>query len=272
MTVQFLFLDLLHGGVYLAKVMYKHRVLTASSQSSSPTLRRARPSPVTIPANSAPVLQHYYELLFRTYGPQKWWPAQTRFEVIVGAILTQNTTWTNVERALKALRRNRLLSPVALRRISVAKLAPLIRSSGYFRQKARKLKEFAAFLQKHYAGSLSKMFRSSTSVLREQLLTVHGIGPETADSILLYAGKHPVFVVDAYTHRILQRHGLLHGKETYEEIRGLFESSLPLDAAIFNEFHALIVHLGKQFCRPKAPLCSACPLQCFLTHPIEGAR
>ena len=147
MAVQFLFLDLLLLCVYLAKVMYKHSVLTASSQSPYPTLRRSHRSPLTTHATPSPLLQEYYELLFRTYGPQKWWPARTRFEVIVGAILTQNTSWTNVERAIVALRRNRLLSPAALSRISVAKLAPLIRSSGYFRQKARKLKEFVAFLQ-----------------------------------------------------------------------------------------------------------------------------
>src|SRR5208283_1156974 len=188
----------------------------------------------------------------------------TRFEIIVGAILTQNTTWTNVVRAIFALRRNLLLSPAALGRISVARLAPLIRSSGYFRQKARKLKEFVAFLSKRHAGSLGKMFRIPTPALREQLLTVHGIGPETADSILLYAGRHPVFVVDAYTRRILERHNLAHGKQSYEEIRRLFEQNLPAGPPLFNEYHALIVHTGKHFCRKRNPICERCALQPFL--------
>ncbi|HEY2118810.1 MAG TPA: hypothetical protein VGH37_06450 [Candidatus Acidoferrum sp.] len=219
-----------------------------------------------------PILQDYFEILVRSYGPQKWWPGRTRFEIIVGAILTQNTSWTNVGGAILALRRHRLLSPGAIARTSTTELAPLIRSSGYFRQKARKLKAFVAFLDIQYQGSLTKMFRTPTAVLREQLLAVHGIGPETADSILLYAGNHPVFVVDAYTRRILQRHGLAHGKETYEEIRALFEKSLPRDTVMFNEFHALTVQVGKCFCRPKSPQCSACPLQPFLPQAIEGSR
>jgi endonuclease-3 related protein len=152
------------------------------------------------------------------------------------------------------------------------KLARLIRSSGYFRQKARKLREFVKFLRKEHRGSLTAMFRTPTAKLREQLLNVHGIGPETADSILLYAGNHAVFVVDAYTRRILQRHGLATGKESYEEIRGLFEKSLPNDPQFFNEFHALLVHTGKNYCRTRAPLCSQCALCSFLSHPVEGAQ
>jgi endonuclease III related protein len=269
---QFHILDLLHQPVYLAKVMSAHPLLPASAQSVSPSVGQPPSSPVPSKTAHLPILQQYYDILIRTYGPQQWWPGRTRFEVIVGAILTQNTNWSNVERAISELRRNRLLSVAAINRISVAKLAPLIRSSGYFRQKARKLKEFVAFLHSKHSGSLTKMFRTSTPVLREQLLGVHGIGPETADSILLYAGEHPVFVVDAYTRRILQRHGLAHGKETYEEIRALFAKSLPLEPSLFNEYHALIVHLGKHFCRPKTPICSSCPLQCFLAYPLEGAR
>jgi len=217
------------------------------------------------------VLQQYFEVLFQTYGPQKWWPGRTRFEIIVGAILTQNTGWTNVQRAIRSLRQTHLLNPAAVERTPTEELATRIRSSGYFRQKARKLKEFVAFLQEQYHGSLSKLFRAQTAILREQLLAVHGIGPETADSILLYAGNHLVFVVDAYTRRILERHGLAHAKDTYEEIRGLVEKSLPPDVRVFNEFHALIVYVGKHFCRPKAPMCSACPLNCFLPRPIAGA-
>ena len=154
----------------------------------------------------------------------------------------------------------------------VNRLAQLIRSSGYFRQKARKLQKFVSFLKTEHDGSLNKMFGTATAELREQLLGVHGIGPETADSILLYAGKHPVFVVDAYTRRILTRHEVMPEESSYEEIRGLMEKSLPPSVAVYNEFHALIVNVGKRFCRPKAPHCSACPLNCFLPRQIEGAR
>jgi endonuclease-3 related protein len=170
------------------------------------------------------------------------------------------------------LRQAKLLTPSAMEKISQLKLARLIRSSGYFRQKARKLKAFMKFLRKEHRGSLTAMFRTPTTELRAQLLEVHGIGPETADSILLYAGNHPVFVVDAYTRRILQRHGLAHGKESYEEIRGLFEKSLPNDPQLFNEFHALMVHTGKHYCRSRAPLCSQCSLRPFLPQPLAGAQ
>jgi endonuclease III related protein len=234
--------------------------------------RRPGPGASSVQASRLPILRDYFEALIGSYGPQKWWPGRTRFEIIAGAILTQNTSWTNVEGAILALRRHRLLSLAGIRRISVTELAPLIRSSGYFRQKARKLKEFVAFLDTEYQGSLTRMFRAPTSTLRKQLLAVYGIGPETADSILLYAGNHSVFVVDAYTRRILQRHGLAHGRETYEEIRALFEKSLPLDTVVFNEFHALIVQVGKSFCRPKTPYCSVCPLQNFLPGAVEGSR
>jgi endonuclease-3 related protein len=249
-----------------------HSVLNTSQPSRDSSLRRPHRQPALLHASRVPILNDHFAALIGSYGPQKWWPGRTRFEIIVGAILTQNTSWMNVEGAILALRRHRLLSPAAIRRIPVAELAPLIRSSGYFRQKARKLKEFVAFLDTQYQGSLTKMFRAPTALLRAQLLAVHGIGPETADCILLYAGNHPVFVVDAYTRRILQRHGLAHGKETYEEIRVLFEKSLPPDTTVFNEFHALIVHVGKNFCRPQAPYCSACPLQRFLPRAVEGSR
>jgi endonuclease III related protein len=222
--------------------------------------------------HALPVLHEYYDALLRAHGGQNWWPARTRFEVIVGAILTQNTSWTNVERAIVALRRERLLSVRGLEEVPEDVLAELIRSSGYFRQKARKLKAFVHFLRATYQGSLDKMFRVPTAALREQLLSVYGIGPETADSILLYAGNHPVFVVDAYTRRLLQRHGHAHERDTYEEIRALFQRSLPADATLFNEFHALIVHTGKHFCRTKNPRCSECALHPFLPSTIEEAR
>ena len=218
-----------------------------------------------------PVLNNYYRSLFDAQGPQHWWPSRTLFEVIVGAILTQNTSWSNVEAAIRNLRAARLLSPVAIEAIPVAKLARLIRPSGYFRQKAKKLKAFTAFLFLRYSGSLARMFRTPTQILREGLLSVHGIGPETADSILLYAGDHPVFVIDAYTRRILERHNLATPKHSYEELRELFESSLPRDPQLFNEFHALIIHTGKHFCRKSNPACSSCPLQDFLPRAVSLA-
>ena len=212
---------------------------------------------------SAPLLEYYHALL-DAYGPQEWWPGQTRFEVIVGAILIQNTNWRNAERALVALQRNGLLNPGAMEIVETRRLAALIRSSGYFRQKARKLKEFLKYLRREHGGSLVKMFSMPTEVLREQLLTVHGIGPETADSILLYAGNRALFVVDAYARRILARHGLAKGTEGYEHLRKFFEAHLPLNASLFNEYHALIVHTGKNYCRPKVALCKQCALQPFL--------
>jgi endonuclease-3 related protein len=221
-----------------------------------------RPQPSA--AASRPELQQYHDALFAKLGGQNWWPGRTPFEVIVGAILTQNTAWANVERAIANLRRERLLTPRALERAPQARLARLIRSSGYFRQKSKKLKAFMRFLRREYGGSLARMFRTPTAELREELLAVHGIGPETADSILLYAGGHAVFVVDAYTKRILHRHALIGEKAGYEEVRALFELSLPRDTQLYNEFHALIVMTGKHWCRTKTPKCSECPLEKFL--------
>jgi endonuclease-3 related protein len=215
-------------------------------------------------------LRRYYDALFAAYGPQLWWPGRTAFEIIVGAILTQNTSWNNVEIAIRNLRCEKLLTPRAIEDVSNAQLARLIRSSGYFRQKAKKLKCFVRFLLSEYAGSLTRMFRTPTAVLREKLLAVHGIGPETADSILLYAGKHPVFVVDTYTRRMLERHELAAPTQSYEEIRRLFERSLPSDAPLYNEFHALIVRTGKEYCRTRNPRCSDCPLHSFLPRAMQA--
>jgi endonuclease III related protein len=211
-----------------------------------------------------PVLSDYFHALYDAYGPQHWWPGRSRFEVIIGAILTQNSSWTNVVAAIKNLRSARLLTPSAINAVPLAKLARLIRPSGYFRQKAKKLKSFTHFLFSVHSGSLTRMFRTPTTTLREQLLAVHGIGPETADSILLYAGDHPVFVIDAYTRRILERHGFATPKHSHEDLRTFFEISLPRDTQLFNEFHALIVHTGKHFCRKSNPTCSTCPLNSFL--------
>ncbi len=246
-------------------------------------------------------IRRFYRSLFALWGRQHWWPAATRLEVIVGAILTQNTAWTNVERALGSLRRAGLLSLKGLRQTPEEQLAQFIRSSGYFRQKARRLKNFISFLDDRYGGSLNRMFARPTQELRRELLELNGVGPETADSILLYAGNHPVFVVDAYTRRIVERHGIVPAGAKYEEIRELFEKALwkcsvasgqwpekrrgpegschgpsrmstcqrePL-VQIYNEMHGLIVGVGKNYCLKQKPLCAACPLGRFLP---EGAR
>jgi endonuclease III related protein len=178
------------------------------------------------PASKATEVRRFYRALYRAWGAQHWWPAETRFEVIVGAYLTQNTAWTNVERALANLRAAQVLDVKGIREIALAKLERLIQPSGYFRQKAARLKTFVAFLDKQYGGSLEKLFSQPTEKLREELLSLNGIGPETADSILLYAGNHAVFVVDAYTRRILARHEILPQKADYEEIRDLLQGAL----------------------------------------------
>jgi endonuclease-3 related protein len=181
-------------------------------------------------------INNYYRALYRAWGRQQWWPARTRFEVIVGAYLTQNTSWNNVAIALRSMRAAGVLSLKGVRDISLSQLESLIRSSGYFRQKARRLKTFVGFLDKYYGGSLRRMFAQPTEKLREELLGLNGVGPETADSILLYAGQHPVFVVDAYTRRIMDRHGILPAMAPYEEIRQLFQRALSAGAS--NKFAA----------------------------------
>jgi endonuclease-3 related protein len=225
---------------------------------------RRRPAGAATPIPPSGELLRYYETMSGALGPMHWWPAETPFEVIVGAILTQSTAWGNVERAIANLRAARLLTPAAMLRVRVARLAALVVPSGYFRQKAKKLKAFARFLETHYQGSLARMFETPTLELRNKLLAVHGIGPETADSILLYAGNHPIFVVDAYTHRILGRHGITDGKPDYERARAFIEASIPREAELFNEFHALIVNTGKNWCRKSAPRCEECPLRPLL--------
>ncbi len=275
-----------------------------SSAESAPS-QKGRRSPRQItrspdlqitPSETAPSqLPAYYTALLARYGPQNWWPAQSRFEVIVGAYLTQNTNWSNVEKALFNLRRARKLMVAGIRKMPIDELEALVRPSGYFRQKARNLKTFIAFLDQQYSGSLTRMFAQSTEKLRAELLALNGIGPETADSILLYAGNHPVFVVDAYTRRVLLRHGIIYEKTSYEEIRSMIEQaisnseaeSLVAQNAIsdprhpasrmsssarstlaqhYNELHALIVRVGNHYCRTK-PICEGCPLQSFLKTP-----
>jgi len=236
-------------------------------------------------------IRSYYQTLYAAWGRQHWWPARTRLEVIVGAYLTQNTSWSNVEIAMRRLRQGRLLNLAAIRNVALPELEDAIRSSGYFRQKAARLKTFVAFVDTRYAGSLSRMFAQPTVKLREELLTLNGVGPETADSILLYAGQHPVFVVDAYTRRILERHAILPANAPYEEIRELFQRSLtsvaktdncdskadfahppsPMSVArrsdttqVYNDMHGLIVAVGKHYCLKSRPACEQCPLKEFL--------
>jgi endonuclease-3 related protein len=223
-------------------------------------------TPATAEHASAPdgELMRYYEAMSSALGPMHWWPGETPFEVIVGAILTQSTAWGNVELAIANLRAAKMLTPQAMFRVRTERLATLIRPSGYFRQKAKKLKAFVRFLHAGYKGSLARMFETPTDELRKRLLEVHGIGPETADSILLYGGNHPVFVVDAYTHRIFGRHGITDGKADYEKVRAMIENSLPRRAALFNEFHALIVNTGKNWCRKSVARCESCPLRPLL--------
>ena len=204
-------------------------------------------------------LLRMYELLDGHFGNLHWWPAEEPFEVMVGAILTQNTAWTNVERAIAALKGKRLLSPEALSRIAEEKLAAIIRPSGYYNVKAKRLKSFVRFLREEYAGNIVIMSAEELPTLREKLLGVRGIGPETADSILLYACGKPVFVCDAYTRRILHRHGMIDDDADYRRIQEMFMNHLPHEAPLFNQFHALIVYAGKTFCR-KMPKCDPCPL------------
>lgn len=206
------------------------------------------------------VLLQVYDRLYKTYGPQHWWPGDTPFEVIVGAILTQNTNWGNVEKAIANLKAEGILSPEGLRDVNHNHLARLIRPSGYFNIKAGRLKHFIDYLFKRHDGSLEKMFSLDLKKLRHELLEVKGIGPETADSILLYAGGYPIFVIDAYTVRIFNRLGILPEDSTYHEVQELFMDSLPNDARLFNEYHALIVKFGKEHCRSK-PVCEICLLK-----------
>lgn len=211
-----------------------------------------------------PNLNDIFEKLATTYGPLHWWPADTPFEVAIGAILTQNTNWKNVEMAISNLRKEVDLTPHALLRLSREQLEELIRPSGFFRQKAERLQRLAAYLLDNHNGSLEVMLEQPLDRAREELLHFNGIGPETADSILLYAGKHPSFVVDAYTKRLFSRLGHLQGNEKYEQVRALFMSQLPADTDLYNEYHALIVEHCKRFCRVR-PLCECCTLAetCF---------
>jgi len=232
-------------------------------------------------------VRRVYRTLAKAWGAQHWWPAETPFEVIVGAILTQNTSWTNVERAMAKLREAGVLNMEGIRNLPLPELELLIRSSGYFRQKAQRLKDFVSFVDAKYRGRLEQMFATPTAELRAELLTRKGIGMETADSILLYAGLHSVFVVDAYTRRVFERHGIVGESAKYDEIRLLVEGALAEEqvpgladaggpavhpssamsatqqsvrARVYNEMHGLIVQIGKHFCDKRRANCEACPL------------
>jgi len=206
------------------------------------------------------IFEIIYKTLFKAFGPQHWWPGETPFEVVVGAILTQNTSWGNVEKAIKNLKAGHALNARRIDEMPVHALAALIRSAGYFNVKAKRLKSFIRFLVANYQGSIEKMKREDLQVLREKLLDVNGIGPETADSILLYALGKPVFVIDAYTKRVLSRHNVVDRDKSYEDFQNLFHSSLRRDVKLFNEYHALLVTVGKIYCRSN-PLCDKCPLR-----------
>lgn len=201
-----------------------------------------------------------YHLLVAGLGHQNWWPGETRLEVMVGAVLTQNTNWKNVEKAIQNLKDMELLTLQGLKDITTEELSQVIRPAGYYNIKADRLKNLINFIETEYEGNLDLLFKEKTETLRQRFLSVRGIGPETADSILLYAAGRPVFVVDAYTHRILYRHGMVDDHADYHELQGLFTDHLPQDVNLYNEFHALIVNTGKNYCRKK-PACPGCPLE-----------
>lgn len=217
-------------------------------------------------SRNAEVLMEIFHRLLEHFGPQHWWPGDSPIEVMVGAVLTQNTAWPNVEKAIRAMKEKDLLSLPGLLRIPEEDLAELIRPCGYFRLKARRLVNLLTVVKQVGNGDLGAFFSLPTENLREVLLSVSGIGPETADSILLYAAGRPVFVVDAYTRRVLQRHGFIPENATYHEVQSLFMENLPKDPSLFNEYHALFVALGKTHCRPK-PKCIGCPLERFKLTP-----
>ena len=212
-------------------------------------------------------LTEIYRLLFERFGHQHWWPGETQFEIITGAILTQNTNWANVEKAIANLKSADCLTPEKLYHLELSKLAELIRPAGYYNIKARRLKNFIDWLFENHRGELTNLESIDTDTLRVELLAIKGIGPETADSILLYALDRPIFVVDAYTARVAVRHQLIESGADYEQLQELFQSNLPPDARHFNEYHALLVKVGKEFCRKQAR-CSGCPLE-ILPHTLK---
>jgi endonuclease-3 related protein len=210
-----------------------------------------------------PPLQQAYEKLLARFGPQHWWPAKTRFEMMIGGILTQNTAWTNVEKAIANLRKADALNFDALEKAPPERIAEWIRPAGYFNQKAGYINEMVAMIGHRFDGSLNRLFALDTPALRKELLSWKGMGPETADSILLYAARRPVFVIDSYTKRVCSRHGWCDKKTAYSEMARLFTDNLPKDVRLYNEYHALIVRLCKEYCN-SVPRCEGCPLKSFL--------
>ena len=204
------------------------------------------------------LLLDVYHRLMAHYGSQHWWPADAPFEVMVGAILTQSAAWGNVEKAIANLKTAGALSPGGIRQLPLAELSEIIRPSGYFNAKARKLKSLVDWLEESCDGDLARLFAIDVATLRERLLSIHGIGPETADSIILYAAGKPVFVIDAYTRRITSRLGLAPENDSYGAYQDLFMRNLPADIQLFNEYHALLVRLAKDVCHRHQPLCLKC--------------
>ena len=215
-------------------------------------------------------LRKIYTHLYRQLGPQRWWPARSTFEMIAGAILTQATNWHNVEKAISRLRRQRALQPQGLLALGRRGLEHAVRPARYFRQKAVRLRMFASWYLARYQGQARRLFAKRWRVVRQELLALHGIGPETADAILLYAGKQPVFVVDAYTQRIFRRHRLIGSAAGYEDTQRFVMKSLRGGERVYNEFHALLVALGKRYCHRRDPDCSRCPLRTFPHRVVEA--
>ena len=206
------------------------------------------------------IINNIYQRLYSYYGPQNWWPGETPFEILVGAVLTQNTNWSNVVKAINNLKARQMLSFDTLQAAAVEEIAECIRPSGYYNLKAQRLGNLLQMIDREYGGELDGLLSDQTSRARDNLLSVKGIGPETADAILLYCGNHPLFVVDAYTHRVFSRHSLVPEECDYNELQELFMDTLHPDPQLYNEYHALIVRVGKEYCKKSNPLCEQCPL------------
>ena len=221
-----------------------------------------------------PPLRQAYRLMHRARGHLQWWPADSPFEICVGAILTQNTSWKNVELAIANLKAARVLSPKKIHALARDQLAQLIRPTGYFNIKAKRLRNFVDTVVEHHDASLKRFFKGNTTTVRERLLAINGVGPETADSMLLYAGGHSSFVIDAYTKRIFERHGWCNAKTDYDELQLLCTESLSqkrgaVKLDYWQDFHAQFVVVGNHYCKPRNPLCTECPLQTLLPVPVK---
>jgi endonuclease-3 related protein len=209
---------------------------------------------------NATIIAEIYDALYRHFGPQHWWPAESPFEVVVGAVLTQNTNWSNVTKAIREIQRHGVLSFEGMSRLTAEEIAPLIKASGYYNLKAKRLKNLLNMIEKVYR-EFSELLEDDILRARENLLGVTGVGQETADSILLYACNKPVFVVDAYTHRVLHRHFLVAEESSYDDLQAIFTSALEEDLGIYQEYHALLVKTAATYCKKKKPLCETCPLK-----------